>query len=164
MKTKRPRIRIINKSKEGALLATVPENTLVPWDEFKKNFNLVDKVYATPKDEYWKELSAKIEDFDKVVSKAVMFAVMADTATEPGKKLAALSSLGGLVDDVVKIFGCDEPAALRILQAALSRYAPYYNQLKKKNTTVKKTPQPKPTSFKLGDIPDFEKLTEDGRN
>ena len=169
MKQDKPRIRIINKAKTSVTLdykSNIGKKTIT-WEEFNEIYDVVDKIWAVPKDEAWKEILEKQDKFQKIVDKAVTFAIWVDIATDPGKKLGALAALGSCTDEVMKVLGCDKAEAAGMLQMALSAYGPAYRKLKQgklpksEKKEIKEDNKPKPASFSLGDVPGFEKLLKD---
>ena len=163
---KKPRIRIVNKTKTSVTLdykGNIGKKTTA-WEEFNEIYDIVDKIWAVPKDEVWKGMLEKQDKFQKIVDKAVTFVILADNTTDPGKKLSALAALGSCTDEVMEVLGCDKAEATRMLQVALSAYGPAYRKLKQgkpEKKEVKEDSKPKSTSFSLGDVPGFEKLLDD---
>lgn len=156
---KKPRTRIVNKTKTSVTLdykGNIGKKTIT-WEEFNEIYDVVDKIWAVPKDEAWKEMLEKQDKFQKIVDKAVTFVILADTTTDPGKKLSAIAALGSCTDDVMEVLGCDKAEAAGMLQMALSAYGPAYRELKQ----GKKDSKPRSASFSLGDVPGFEKLLKD---
>jgi len=166
---KRPRTRIVNKTKDSITLdykGDIGKKTTT-WEEFNETYNIVDKIWAVPNDSAWEKIQKQQEEFQKIVDKAVTFVILADITTDPGKKLGALASLGSCTDEVMKVLGCDKAEARGMLQKALSAYGPAYRELKQgklpkpEKKEIKGDSKPKPASFSLGDVPGFEKLLKD---
>ncbi len=166
MKQDKPKTRIVNKTKTSVTLdykGNIGKKTTT-WDEFNEIYDVVDKIWAVPKDEVWKGMLEKQDKFQKIVDKAVTFVILADITTDPGKKLGALAALGSCTDEVMKVLDCDRAEAAGMLQMALSAYGPAYRDLKQgkpEKKEIKEDSQPKPASFSLGDVPGFEKLLKD---
>ena len=166
---KKPRTRIVNKAKDSVTLdfkGDIGKKTTT-WEEFNEIYDIVDKIWAVPKDEAWERIQKQQKEFQKIVDKAVTFVVLADITTDPGKKLGALAALGSCTDEVMKVLGCNKAEATRMLQKALSAYGPAYRELKQgklpkpEKKEIKEDSKPKPASFNLGDVPGFEKLLKD---
>lgn len=169
MEQKKPKTRIVNKTKTSVTLdykGNVGKKTIT-WEEFNEIYDVVDKIWAVPKDEAWKEILEKQDKFQKIVDKAVTFVILADITTDPGKKLGALAALGSCTDEVMEVLGCDKTEASGMLQMALSAYGPAYRELKQgklpkpEDKEIKKESKPRSASFSLGDVPGFEKLLKD---
>ena len=163
MKQDKSRTRIVNKTKTSITLdykGNIGKQTTT-WEEFNEVYDIVDKIWAVPKDEAWKEMLEKQDKFQKIVDKAVTFAVLADITTDPGKKLSALAALGSCTDEVMEVLDCDKDEATGMLQMALSAYGPAYRELKQGKKEIKDDSKPKSASFSLGDVPGFEKLLKD---
>ena len=163
MKQDKPRTRIVNKTKTSVTLdykGNIGKKT-TSWEEFNEIYDVVDKIWAVPKDEAWKEMLGKQDKFQKIVDKAVTFVILADNTTDPGKKLSALAALGSCTDEVMKVLDCDKAEAAGMLQMALSAYGPAYRELKQGKKEIKKDSKPRSASFSLGDVPGFEKLLKD---
>ena len=160
---KKPRTRIVNKTKTSVTLdykGNIGKKTTT-WEEFNEIYNVVDKIWAVPKDEVWKGMLEKQNKFQKIVDKAVTFVILADNTTDPGKKLSAIAALGSCTDEVMEVLGCDKAEAAGMLQMALSAYGPAYRELKQGKKGIKEDGKPRSTSFSLGDVPGFEKLLKD---
>jgi hypothetical protein len=166
---KKPRTRIVNKTKDSVTLdfkGDIGKKTTT-WEEFNEIYDIVDKIWAVPKDEAWERIQKQQKEFQKIVDKAVTFVILADITTDPGKKLGALAALGSCTDEVMKVLGCDKAEATRMLQMALSSYGPAYRELKQgklpkpEKKEIKEDSKPKPASFSLGDVPGFENLLKD---
>lgn len=169
MKQDKPRTRIVNKTKTSVTLdykGNIGKKTTT-WEEFNEIYDIVDKIWAIPKDEAWKGMLEKQNKFQKIVDKAVMFVILADNTTDPGKKLGALAALGSCTDEVMEVLGCDKAEAAGMLQMALSAYGPAYRELKQgklpkpEKKEIKEDSKPRSASFSLGDVPGFEKLLKD---
>ena len=169
MKQDKPRTRIVNKAKTSVTLdykGNIGKKTIT-WEEFNEIYEVVDKIWAVPKDEAWKEILEKQDKFQKIVDKAVTFVIIADTTTDPRKKLGAIAALGSCTDEVMEVLGCDKAEAAGMLQMALSAYGPAYGELKQRKLPkpekkeIKEDSKPKSASFSLGDVPEFEKLLKD---
>lgn len=160
---KKPRTRIVNKTKTSVTLdykGNIGKQTTT-WEDFNEIYDVVDKIWAVPKDEVWKEMLEKQDKFQKIVDKAVTFAILADNTTDPGKKLSAFAALGSCTDEVMKVLGCDKAEAIRMLQRALSSYGLAYRELKQgksEKKKIKEDSKPRSATFSLGDVPGFEKL------
>jgi hypothetical protein len=162
---KKPRTRIVNKTKTSVTLdykGNIGKQTTT-WEEFNGVYDIVDKIWAVPKDEVWKGMLEKQDKFQKIVDKAVTFVILADNATDPGKKLSALAALGSCTNEVMEVLGCDKAEAAETLQMALSTYGPAYRELKQGKPEIKKDSKPRSASFSLGDVPGFEKLLKDDK-
>ena len=160
---KKPRTRIVNKTKDSVTLdfkGDIGKKTTT-WEEFNEIYDIVDKIWAVPNDNAWEKLQKQQEEFQKIVDKAVTFVVLADITMDPGKKLGALAALGSCTDEVMKVLGCDKAEAIRMLQMALSSYGPAYRELKQGKKEIKENSKPRSASFSLGDVPGFEKLLKD---
>lgn len=163
MKQDKPRTRIVNKTKTSVTLdykGNVGKQTTT-WEEFNGVYDIVDKIWAVPKDEAWKEMLEKQDKFQKIVDKAVTFAVLADITTDPGKRLGAFAALGSCTDEVMEVLDCDKDEATGMLQMALSAYGLAYRELKQGKKEIEDDNKPKSASFSLGDVPGFEKLLKD---
>ena len=167
---KKPRTRIVNKTKTSVTLdykGSIGKKTTT-WEEFNGVYDIVDNIFAVPKDEVWKGILEKQDKFQKIVNKAATFAIMADITTDPGKKIGALAALGSCTDEVMEVLGCDRAEATGMLQMALSAYGPAYRELKQGNQSkprkkeTREESKPKSASFSLGDVPGFEKLLKEG--
>ena len=159
----KPRTRIVNKTKTSVTLdykGNIGKKTTT-WEEFNEIYDIVDKLWAVPKDEVWKGMLEKQDKFQKIVDKAVTFVILADNTTDPGKKLGALAALGSCTNEVMEVLGCDKSEATGMLQMALSSYGPAYRELKQGMKEIKEDSKPRSASFNLGDVPGFEKLLKD---
>lgn len=163
LKQDKPRTRIVNKTKTSVTLdykGNIGKKTTT-WEEFNEIYDIVDKIWAVPKDEVWKGMLEKQDKFQKIVDKAVTFAILADNTTDPGKKLGAFAALGSCTGEVMDVLGCDKAEAVGMLQMALSSYGPAYRELKQGKKEIKEDSKPRSASFSLGDVPGFEKLLKD---
>lgn len=161
--TKKPRTRIVNKTKTSVTLdykCNIGKKTTT-WEEFNEIYDIVDKIWAVPKDEVWKGMLEKQTKFQKIVDKAVTYVILADNTTDPGKKLSALAALGSCTNEVMEVLGCDKDEATWMLQMALSAYGPAYRELKQGKKETTEDSKPGSSSFSLGDVPGFEKLLRD---
>ena len=154
---KKPRTRIVNKTKTSVTLdykGNIGKKTTT-WEEFNEIYDIVDKIWAVPKDEVWKGMLEKQDKFQEIVDKAVTFAILADNTTDPGKKLSSLAALGSCTGEVMEVLGCDKDEATGMLQMALSAYGPAYRELKQGKPEKKETKEdskPRSASFGLDDI------------
>lgn len=148
---KKPKTRIVNKTKTSVTLdykGNIGKKTTT-WEEFNEIYNVVDKIWAVPKDEVWKGMIEKQDKFQKIVDKAVTFV---NNTTDPGKKLDSLAALSSCTDEVMEVLGCDKAEAAGMLQMALSAYGPAYRELKQGKKEIKEDSEPGSASFGLDDI------------
>ena len=155
------RIRIVNKSKDGVKLSLAP-NVIksFAWEEFNKNFLVVDSVWAELNENGKKTM----EQVNDLISSAVASYFVANKTTDPKVKITNIMLIGQSTRLLSEKLECTLLEAVSLVKDRVNGVIRLSVRNQRKNIANHKEKReeqtPKAATFALGDIPELKELKD----
>lgn len=122
--SKEKRFRILNKTNKTVTVKVGNQTLTVTWDEFNKNFLVVDKFWAV----FNEEMKAKQEKIEEKLGFATVAALemrAAQSRSDAAKELAAAYRLGSYMEEIQKLSGMTGLQVMQLIQQRLMIMNPF---------------------------------------
>lgn len=110
--------RIVNKSAKGVKLTVNGQSLELDWDSFKKQFNVVDKFYATIHPEFLKKMN-RVDDLVNEALVCVMFQNGNGSAVD---KMTHMALLAQITKEICEILNCTSFEAAALIKQRMDMF------------------------------------------
>lgn len=119
-------IKIVNKNKEGIIYKLGKTEGKLSWEEFNKNFEMIDKFKARPKESYLKFLEEVDEGINNLVVITRRMTVLRESDLVGYLRMAGV--LSKKVKELESVSGFSSSEIMSLVQQKLNALIPWIQQ------------------------------------